>query len=81
MHGQTSADPGGESWYLNCPRCGLTVTPRARWLAIRYCPRCVARSQTIVEMFSSRLPAEALYPNRAVPHAEDERRTLPPRVR
>jgi hypothetical protein len=48
---------GGES-FLNCPRCGLTIKPRAPWLASRFCPRCLARSQSVVELFSSALPGE-----------------------
>ncbi len=47
--------------YLNCPRCGLSIALRVRWLAIKHCPRCVARSRTIVELFSSQLPAPVLY--------------------
>ena len=35
---------------LDCPRCGLTIEPRAPWLTIRYCPRCLARSHRIVEL-------------------------------
>jgi uncharacterized OB-fold protein len=33
-----------------CPRCGLVLAPRASWLAITYCPRCLARSRIIVEL-------------------------------
>ena len=60
---------GGES-FLNCPRCGLTIKPRAPWLAIRFCPRCLARSQSAVELFSSALPAEALYAEGSAPRAD-----------
>jgi hypothetical protein len=66
----------GES-FLNCPRCGLTIKPRAPWLAVRFCPRCLARSQSVVELFSSALPAEALYAEGSAPRADrrgDERR-------
>ena len=38
---------------LDCPRCGLTIEPRAAWLTIRYCPRCLARSHRIVELSRS----------------------------
>lgn len=38
---------------LDCPRCGLTIEPRAPWLAIRYCPRCLARSHRIIELSQS----------------------------
>ena len=54
-HGQAR---GGYS--LNCPRYWLTIAPRAPWLSITYCPRCLARSQTIVELVRSHLPAETL---------------------
>jgi hypothetical protein len=58
--------------YLNCPRCGLSIALRSRWLAITHCPRCVARSRTIVELFSSRLPARALYGENWLPQADAE---------
>jgi hypothetical protein len=61
----------GES-FLNCPRCGLTIKVRASWLAIRFCPRCLARSQSVVELFSSALPAEVLYAEGSAPR--DDRR-------
>ena len=70
--GMQRAEPqtrGGES-FLNCPRCGLTIKPRAPWLAIRFCPRCLARSQSVVELFSSALPAEALYGEGSAPRAD-----------
>jgi hypothetical protein len=38
---------------LDCPRCGLKIEPRAPWLAIRYCPRCLARSHRIIELSRS----------------------------
>jgi hypothetical protein len=41
-------------------------------------PRCPARSDTIVEMFSSRLPTEALYADGSIPHAEDDGRRRTP---
>ena len=60
---------GGRS-FLNCPRCGLTIKSRAPWLAIRFCPRCLARSQLAVELFSSPLRAEALYAEGSAPRAD-----------
>ncbi len=42
---------------LNCPRCGLTIEPRAPWLTIRYCPRCLARGHRIVELLQSAVSA------------------------
>ncbi len=44
---------------LDCPRCGLTIEPRAPWLAIRYCPRCLARSHRIVELSQSAISTRA----------------------
>jgi hypothetical protein len=58
--------------YLNCPRCGLSIALRSRWLAVKHCPRCVARTHTIVELFSSRLPAHLLYAENRLPQAEAE---------
>jgi hypothetical protein len=61
---------GSGTVHLNCPRCGLSIQLRSQWLAIRHCPRCVARSRTAVEMFSSGLPTVELYANESVPQAE-----------
>jgi hypothetical protein len=47
--------------YLNCPRCGLTVRPRADWLDVEHCPRCIARRREAVRMFASALPLSELY--------------------
>lgn len=47
--------------YLNCPRCRLSIRPGALSLHIVHCPRCVARSRAVVEMFVSTLPADQLY--------------------
>ncbi len=47
--------------YLNCPQCGLTITPKAEWLAIEHCPRCVARRGMLVMLFASSLPVDRLY--------------------
>ena len=56
--------------FLNCPRCGLTITPRVAWLSVRHCPRCLARTHTLVELFVTRLPAQALYAHGSEPQAE-----------
>ena len=61
---------GPSRWYLNCPRCGLTITPKVRSLAIRQCPRCLARTSTTVELFSSRLPADVLYASDSLPNGD-----------
>ena len=47
--------------FSNCPRCGLSIRPKARWMAVEHCPRCVARARVAVKMFSSPLPAAELY--------------------
>jgi DNA-directed RNA polymerase subunit RPC12/RpoP len=39
---------GGPIVHLSCSRCGLTIAPRAQWLAVQHCPRCIARSRTLV---------------------------------
>jgi hypothetical protein len=28
---------------LKCPRCHFSIHPRATWLTLDYCPRCLAR--------------------------------------
>jgi hypothetical protein len=48
--------------YFNCPRCGLSIAPRRRWLRVEHCPRCLARSRTPVALFTSTLPCIELYP-------------------
>ena len=47
--------------YLTCPRCRLSIRPRALSPHLVHCPRCAARSRTLVELFASTLPAERLY--------------------
>ncbi len=47
--------------FLNCPRCRLSLEMRSRWTAIRHCPRCLGRTRTLVELFSSPLAADVLY--------------------
>jgi hypothetical protein len=44
--------------HLTCPRCGLGIKPRSEWLAIEYCPRCIARSRRLVRLSSSPLAAQ-----------------------
>ena len=43
--------------FSNCPRCGLSIRPKARGMAVEHCPRCLARARVAVKMFSSRLRA------------------------
>ena len=47
--------------YLNCPRCRLSIRPRALSPRVVHCPRCTARTGALVELFASTLPAERLY--------------------
>ena len=47
--------------YLTCPRCRLSIRQRALSLQLIHCPRCVARTRTLVELSASTLPAERLY--------------------
>jgi transcription elongation factor Elf1 len=58
--------------HLNCPRCGLSILVQPHRAAIRHCPRCVARSRVIVELFSSTLPADVLYDEGSVPRVDGE---------
>ena len=51
--------------YLICPRCRLSIRLRGPSLRIVHCPRCVARTRTLVELFASTLPAEQLYDDAA----------------
>lgn len=60
----------GSSSFLNCPRCGLSIGPKASSLTVEHCPRCFARARISVNLFSSALPAAELYPEGAVPSAE-----------
>jgi len=53
--------------HLNCPRCGLTIVPRASWLRIEHCPRCLARQQIAVRLFASTLATAQLYAANAAP--------------
>ena len=56
--------------FLNCPRCGLSIRPKARWLTIEHCPRCMALARIPVKLFSSTLPAAELYSEGSAPHAK-----------
>ena len=45
--------------FLNCPRCGVSIRPKARGSRIEHCPRCMARASIQVELFFSPLsPAD-----------------------
>jgi serine/threonine-protein kinase RsbW len=69
-------DPAGDGTYLNCPRCGLTIAPRAAWLRMQHCPRCIARRHTAVKLFASKLPTDALYAPGRAPGADQPKTPL-----
>lgn len=73
-HGGVGRRTRSGAVHLNCPRCGLSVHVKPQWLAIRHCPRCVARSRIAVEMFSSGLPTAELYANDSLPQVDEEGR-------
>ena len=56
--------------FLNCPRSSLSIRPKARWMTVERCPRCLARARVAVEMFSSPLPAAELYRAGGAPQAD-----------
>jgi len=66
------ASKAQSSVFLNCPRCGLSIKPRARWLAIEHCPRCLARARVPVTLFASPLRTAELYPDGMAPGLEDQ---------
>ena len=49
--GNPASTPRRQLLWL-CSRCGLSITPRARWLAIEHCPRCMARAHLPVRLIS-----------------------------
>lgn len=55
--------------FLNCPRCGLSIRPKASWLTIEHCPRCIARARIPIKLFSSPLPTTELYREGFAPNA------------
>jgi len=50
-----------ETRYLCCPRCGLNMTLKSRWPALRHCPRCEAHDRTTVEFRSLPAPLGRLH--------------------
>jgi hypothetical protein len=66
------ASKAQSSVFLNCPRCGLSIKPRARGLAIEHCPRCLARARVPVTLFSSPLPTAELYSDGTAPSLEPQ---------
>ena len=77
---RTSGQPhaGARCLLLDCPRCGLSLLVQPHRAAIRHCPRCVGRNRLIVELSSSRAPAEMLHTNlrRARPPAPVNNRPM-----
>jgi hypothetical protein len=57
--------------FLNCPRCGLSIRPKARWMTIERCPRCLARARVAVKLFRSSLPAAELYHEGGAPQPDN----------
>ncbi len=53
--------------HLDCPRCGLTLKPRARWLVVEH---CIARTGTAVKLSLSVFPAPQRYTAHWSPRAE-----------
>ncbi|MEA2479125.1 MAG: hypothetical protein QOJ07_1047 [Thermoleophilaceae bacterium] len=45
-----------ESSYYNCPRCALSIRVRAEFLAMRNCPRCMARAHLTVPLYETPEP-------------------------
>jgi len=57
---------------FRCPNCGLTLRPRARWLAIEHCPLFMARARLPVALFSLALPAGEWHPDGSAPTVEQK---------
>jgi hypothetical protein len=51
---------------LSCPHCRFSVRPRAAYLTMDYCPRCLAKRR-IAEPLVVHEPASALAPAGARP--------------
>jgi hypothetical protein len=66
-------DRDASARYLNRPRCRRSIRPRPGSPRIVHCPRCVARSHALVELFASALPADRRYGHPA-PHTLGEDR-------
>ena len=69
----TPALSGARSLLLHCPRCGLSIRPRVRWLAVEHCPRCLARARLPVRLIASGL-ATNLYNQHATVNRGAHRR-------
>jgi len=60
------------SLLLHWPKCGLSLRPRARWLAIEHCPRCLARTRIPVRLLSSPLLADEPHSDASAPTVEQK---------
>jgi hypothetical protein len=65
----TDSTSNSSTTCLNCPRRGLSIARSSRRRAITHCLRCAGGSRTVVELFRSRLSADLVYADRALPHA------------
>lgn len=65
----TDSTSNSSTTYLNCPRCGLSIARSSQRRAITHWLRCARRSRTVVELFRSRLSADLVYADSALPHA------------
>ena len=56
---------------LSCPKCGFSLRPRAHYLTMEICPRCVARKRIAVDLvrvfdpFAARAPGVSQRPVRS----------------
>jgi hypothetical protein len=61
--------------HLHCPRCGLAMSARSRWIAAKHCPRCVARAHKLVVLLTDSAEADRLIRGVAVDEAQRTRGT------
>lgn len=45
--------------FLNCSHCGYSIRPRAEFLWIEHCPRCLAKRKVAVPLRRIREPAHS----------------------
>lgn len=59
--------------YLNCGRCGLEIKVQAAFQRVENCPRCLARTATVMPMVlsTSRVTLAAGWGQRASDQAND----------
>jgi hypothetical protein len=61
---------------LRCPRCGFAFSPRASFLMVEHCPRCLGRARVAVPL--ERVSSPAARPT-ALPLPDEK--TVPRRMR